>query len=558
MSHDRSIAATTGPTLEEGQRLPPWLLPVILLGLGALAWSRRFILDDAFISLRYARNLARGQGLVWNAGEWVEGYTNFAWTVWLSLAFSLDLDPVLFAQLSGWLSFLAGLTALWFGARTLLVERAPAMVAVVLLGMTPTFSAYATGGLETSVQAALLTAALAIALSIWRAGFATILNASVLSLVLGLAVLTRLDSAVIGAWIGLATLGFVVGSADRRGPGLGPVVLALVVPFSALVGSWLWWKSMVYGDLLPNTYYAKTGAEGAWSRGLGFLWMYVRSSMLYPALLMALPGLWCAVRDRHGPALVGSGALASWLTYVTSVGGDFMEFRFLVAAMPLATLLLVWTLWSAIDWPLLRAIVVASALMGGLVHQTQFEGQDGVESIDQLASHLTHEVQDWEGVGQALLVDLGEDSTTRIATTAAGAIPYYSDLPCVDMLGLTDGWIARNGKRVSLQLAHHRLAPLSYLVEREVHLVLGQPWLRRPGQQPRTRYPFHHLREFHALAGERASDFPQTASILEIPLSNNRVLVALYLTPHGDVERAIVNRGWRRIPIVAASPNMTL
>lgn len=558
MNTDRSIETTSSSTLEEGRGLPQGLLPAVLLGLGALAWSRRFLLDDAFISFRYARNLAHGQGLVWNAGEWVEGYTNFAWTLWLSVAFSLDLDPVLFAQASGWVAFLAGLMALWFAARALMVDSVPAMVAVLMLGMTPTFNAYATGGLETSLQAALLTTGFAIALRIWRAGSATVLNAALLSCVLGLAVLTRMDSAAIGAWIGLATLAFVVRGSNTETPPIRSVVLALALPFSLLVGTWLWWKFTVYGDLLPNTYYAKTGAEGSWTRGLNFLWMYICSSVLFPATLMVLPGIWVSARDRHGPVLLGWGALATWLTYVVSVGGDFMEFRFLVAAMPLAVLLLVWTLWSAIRSPVLRAVVVASTLMGGLLHQIQFEGQDGVESIEQLASHLTHEVQDWEGVGKALRADLGAGSTARIATTAAGAIPYYSELPAVDMLGLTDKWVAHNGKRVSLQVAHHRLAPMSYLVEREVHLVLGQPWLRLVGQTPRTRYPFHHLRELHALAGERAGDFPRTSAILEIPLSNNRVLVALYLSPHEDVERAIANAGWRRIPIVASSPDTTL
>src|SRR5208283_1876008 len=37
--------------------------------------------DDQMISMRYARNLAEGQGLVWNAGERVEGYSNFGWVV---------------------------------------------------------------------------------------------------------------------------------------------------------------------------------------------------------------------------------------------------------------------------------------------------------------------------------------------------------------------------------------------------------------------------------------------------------------------------------------------
>src|SRR5262245_20357710 len=37
--------------------------------------------DDEMISMRYARNLVDGHGLVWNAGEPVEGYTNPLWTL---------------------------------------------------------------------------------------------------------------------------------------------------------------------------------------------------------------------------------------------------------------------------------------------------------------------------------------------------------------------------------------------------------------------------------------------------------------------------------------------
>ena len=38
-----------------------------------LAWSSRFIQDDAFISFLYADNLARGDGIVWNEQQKVEG-----------------------------------------------------------------------------------------------------------------------------------------------------------------------------------------------------------------------------------------------------------------------------------------------------------------------------------------------------------------------------------------------------------------------------------------------------------------------------------------------------
>ena len=44
------------------------------------------LLDDAMISMTYARNLAAGHGLVWNAGEPpIEGITNLLWTLYMTL-----------------------------------------------------------------------------------------------------------------------------------------------------------------------------------------------------------------------------------------------------------------------------------------------------------------------------------------------------------------------------------------------------------------------------------------------------------------------------------------
>ena len=54
---------------------------------GLLAWLSHvawFLCDDAFISFRYARNLLKGHGLVFNPGEYVEGYSNFLWTLELA------------------------------------------------------------------------------------------------------------------------------------------------------------------------------------------------------------------------------------------------------------------------------------------------------------------------------------------------------------------------------------------------------------------------------------------------------------------------------------------
>ena len=57
------------------------LLLVLVLSSVALATHLAWVCDDAFISFRYAANLAHGRGLVWNPGERVEGYTNFLWEI---------------------------------------------------------------------------------------------------------------------------------------------------------------------------------------------------------------------------------------------------------------------------------------------------------------------------------------------------------------------------------------------------------------------------------------------------------------------------------------------
>src|SRR5260221_640790 len=60
-----------------------------ITGAFRLAW----LCDDAYISFRYADNLVHGLGLVFNAGERVEGYSNFLWTLGIALGIRLGVGP---------------------------------------------------------------------------------------------------------------------------------------------------------------------------------------------------------------------------------------------------------------------------------------------------------------------------------------------------------------------------------------------------------------------------------------------------------------------------------
>lgn len=79
---------------------------LVLCGLVFLKHAREYeyVQDDAYISLVYAQNWVDGYGLVFNAGERVEGYTNFLWTLLLTVPCMLDEDAVSWAQWMGFIS----------------------------------------------------------------------------------------------------------------------------------------------------------------------------------------------------------------------------------------------------------------------------------------------------------------------------------------------------------------------------------------------------------------------------------------------------------------------
>ena len=63
----------------------------ILLRSGIEIAGVRYVVagDDLMISLRYAYQFAHGHGLVWNPGEYVQGFTNLGWTLLLSIPYAL-------------------------------------------------------------------------------------------------------------------------------------------------------------------------------------------------------------------------------------------------------------------------------------------------------------------------------------------------------------------------------------------------------------------------------------------------------------------------------------
>src|SRR3954451_10285533 len=93
----REILLTGDPADDQfsskGRLLFAFIAAMFLIYAGLFIYRTSFVIDgeryfslfdDAMISMRYAKNLANGYGLVWNpGGERVEGYTNPLWVLYM-------------------------------------------------------------------------------------------------------------------------------------------------------------------------------------------------------------------------------------------------------------------------------------------------------------------------------------------------------------------------------------------------------------------------------------------------------------------------------------------
>ena len=84
-----------------------------------LSFDLGFPLDDSWIHLQFARNLANGNGLSYNPGELVTGSTAPLWTALLSLLFLLPGNIVFWTKVLGVALYLGGIGATWRLARDL-------------------------------------------------------------------------------------------------------------------------------------------------------------------------------------------------------------------------------------------------------------------------------------------------------------------------------------------------------------------------------------------------------------------------------------------------------
>lgn len=449
--------------------------------LHAHAWQ--FVCDDAYISFRYAYNLAQHGALEYNLGERVEGYTNFLWVVVLALGTCLGAQPEVLAPWLTQLGALAGAAATVMLVRALRGASGPwtavDLLPALLLAALPEYVVWAHGGLETSWAAALTLGAMAATASgRWRAA----------GLLTALAGLTRPDAALpIAVFLGTWSIGHVLRGTRERLPRPREAVVAAALAGGPLLGHLLL-RWAYYGEWLPNTWVIKQHGRllrdtfgvayvGAWAQALRLVW---------------LAPLGLLLRPRHAALVLPALAV---LAYAWSVGGDFMAYgRFLVVATALTAGLVGWLLIEGGERLFGRRGPLAAGLVGlalvaalsGMSRERWLKDQatqtgwidgrwEGTTAMDRFARERVH-------VGRWLLEHVPADTT--ISVGAAGALPYASRLRAVDVFGLVDPWPRQTEVRplTRARPGHQLMAPQGVILARDPDLLchVGHVGRQRP------------------------------------------------------------------------------
>jgi hypothetical protein len=383
--------------------------------------------DDAYITFRYAQNLASGRGLVFNPGEHVLGTTSPGHAlVGAPLYWLLGKGPfpAVMAAL-GCLGWTAQAACIYFLLRDVIGRAGAAFVAIAIAaGAT---RAYFWVPLETNLVAALVLFAFLLASRRRWIGC---------GFVAGAAVVFRPDALV--ACAALAILAYL----DERAR-----AWRAAVPCVLIVGAWAVVSLAYYGTALPHTFLAKVAHAGVKE--------YALHALDYPALSLApwsrvvdsggTDGTWLTVIPMWGLAIGGAVALVRRSRTMTALlaQGAVLAIAY-VALHPDPAFrwhLYPWTLTFALcglsgiavllaaRLPRRAATPLACAIVASVgIEAVAFAGRQPSLPSYGMRDRLDHTVA-------AYLASVAAP-TDYVDSEEVGTVAYLSDLPMVDHPGL--------------------------------------------------------------------------------------------------------------------------
>lgn len=436
-------------------------------------WIRPWMLDDSFISFRYADNLAAGHGPVYNIGRRVEGYTCFFWVLLLSLGRRAGFDTARASVFLGSL-FAAGSVILAFLAYRFSKRFTPtnSAVAALFLGTCGVFTPWASSGMEVTLFTFLILLAVLITLRLQEnPGGAVWAPAGLIYVLVALA---RPEGALVS---GILILQLFLNAGTRI------MALKALLVFCVIYLPYFYWRWNYYGHLFPNTFYAKVGSTGNQVlRGLRYAAGFV--IVVLPLVLLCIIGLRKTVGLRQIFCLI-----ALYTLYVILVGGDIMPaFRFFTPVLPLMCLLAAVAAENPAERR--RTVLVTVLVVVFNLLQIRYSGS--------IHDHILEDTVAIDGKEAGVWLREHVPSDCVLATNTAGSVPYYSKLQTIDMLGLNDEHIAhRQIPWIGTGPAGHEKGDGAYVLSQKPDIIqfgssLGDSQPRFLSDQELWRIPQFH------------------------------------------------------------------
>ncbi len=398
------------------------LLALALVVYFYLIFHFNFTQDDAYITFRYAANYLNGHGLVYDIGERVEGYTNFLWTIFMTVGGRAGIDFVLFSKILGVLFGLATIIMLYFLAIEVFAGVSKSTRSILagtcclLVGSIYSFAYWAVAGLETAAFGFMVLASI----FFYLRRSLLVIPSVVLSL------LFRPEGGLVFLFLFIYEI-IRHRSLTRYAMITGVLFVIFLLPFGVF-------KLFYYKSLLPNPFYAKTSFDLQQAvNGLEytgqFFWHYLGAGLfVVPALL--------TFRKSSSGQKLSMIFLLVYTLYIILIGGDVLKVhRFFVPLLPFAVLSVLFGFYAVSK----RGLVIAPCLVVLLCWQLYFP-YHYVTTFHNKENALAWKMN--RLMDNLLAVD---QSNFSIAVSTIGVVGYrLMDHTVIDLLGLTDSTIARH------------------------------------------------------------------------------------------------------------------
>lgn len=435
-----------------------FLFILVIFSLGCYYYYP-FLSDDSLISLRYVQRFIDGKGLTWNDGHPVEGYSNLLWILIISFLGKLGMNLILAARILGIACSIGTLAVIssYFNAKN--SKKEYVFLAVFLLVTTPCFTVWAIGGLEQPLYILLLTLTLTEVSKIVNDRSERMY---LLPLWLGLLAITRPDGFLFTI---LTTLFLGVVFRKNRKDLIKVFIFAGFIPSLFLLGQ-LIFRYHFYGELVPNTALVKVKITlHHILRGGFYIFKAFFATLLLSSLgLYSLFYLVYKKKNIFGFYLLLN--LAAWTVYIVTVGGDiFPAFRHYYVILVILVFAIIFGL-NEIQFSFKTKIIkigfIVILLLNPFIQLLIPDNQNAI-------------YERWEFRGMKLGETLKSTfpENTLIAVTAAGCIPYSSELPTIDMLGLNDYYTPRHPpKNFGTGMLAHELGDANYVLGRNPDIII--------------------------------------------------------------------------------------